>query len=161
MKFLNDVRVKRAMVTAGVSFPACSMESLSRGAHYAADHDLVIVDEAHHFRNSSTLRYHALANLTRRARVLLLSATPLQNSRADLAAMLALFAGPAVNSWSDPVIARLIVRRDAASAEQSLPVLAGPLADPRPLLKRASALVLPSEHEAMGLVLVVQGFPFP
>ncbi len=33
-------------------------------------------------------------------------------------------------------------------------VFAGVLADPRPLLRRASAVVLPSEHETMGLVLV-------
>ena len=51
---------------------------------------LVIVDEAHAFRNPATQRYDALARRTLAARVLLVTAMPLCNSAHDLHALLAL-----------------------------------------------------------------------
>ncbi|HEY2325157.1 MAG TPA: DEAD/DEAH box helicase, partial [Thermoanaerobaculia bacterium] len=51
---------------------------------------LVIVDEAHAFRNPATQRYDALARRTLAARVLLVTAMPLCNSAQDLHALLAL-----------------------------------------------------------------------
>ncbi len=53
---------------------------------------LVIVDEAHEFRNPQTQRYAALARRTVPARVLLVTATPVCNSARDLQALLALMA---------------------------------------------------------------------
>ncbi|MFI5207079.1 MAG: helicase-related protein [Gemmatimonadales bacterium] len=53
---------------------------------------LVLVDEAHAFRNPRTLRYDALARLVAGRRVALLSATPLNNTPADLEALVHLFA---------------------------------------------------------------------
>ncbi len=46
--------------------------------------DLVVVDEAHAFRNPATRRYRALARLTAQADTLLLTATPINNSLLDL-----------------------------------------------------------------------------
>lgn len=117
---------ERARVAAGVSLPIMSTESLSRGATATVQPDLLIVDEAHHLRTPGTRRYEAAARIARRARVLLLSATPLHNSRHDLGSLLALFAGSSVHGWSDPELARLIVRRDERGASQPLPVLDGP-----------------------------------
>ncbi len=54
---------------------------------------LVIVDEAHAFRNPSTRRYAALAELAAGRRLALLTATPLNNTPADIAALVRLFAG--------------------------------------------------------------------
>lgn len=54
---------------------------------------LVVVDEAHQFRNPRTARYRALARLTVQARVLLLTATPINNRPADLYWLLRLFLG--------------------------------------------------------------------
>ena len=54
---------------------------------------LLLVDEAHGFRNPATRRYHVLADLAIGRRVALLTATPLNNSPADLAALVHLFAG--------------------------------------------------------------------
>lgn len=51
---------------------------------------LVIVDEAHAFRNPATRRYDALARRTLAARVLLVTAMPLCNSAGDLRALLEL-----------------------------------------------------------------------
>lgn len=51
--------------------------------------DLVIVDEAHHIRNSSTLAYKGVEALCENAgAVVFLSATPLQNSNKDLYTLL-------------------------------------------------------------------------
>lgn len=56
--------------------------------------DLVLVDEAHHFRNPRTRRYRNLADLTRHSRIVLLTATPINNSLRDLSHLLELFAPP-------------------------------------------------------------------
>ncbi|HEX7090590.1 MAG TPA: DEAD/DEAH box helicase [Longimicrobiales bacterium] len=69
---------------------------LSRGTVPAArtdSLDLVVVDEAHAFRNPGTRRYRALAALCRPARVVLLTATPVNNALPDLYALLRLFVG--------------------------------------------------------------------
>jgi superfamily II DNA or RNA helicase len=54
---------------------------------------LVVVDEAHAFRNPRTRRYRELARLCRGARVVLLTATPVNNTLLDLYAQIRLFAG--------------------------------------------------------------------
>ncbi len=71
--------------------------------------DLVVVDEAHHFRNPHTRRYAALSALAIGARVLLLSATPVHNRRRDLIALLALFLG--AQAADETTRGRVIVRR--------------------------------------------------
>jgi superfamily II DNA or RNA helicase len=53
---------------------------------------LVIVDEAHAFRNPRTQRYDALARRSIAARLLLVTATPLCNSAGDLQSLIALVA---------------------------------------------------------------------
>jgi hypothetical protein len=117
---------ERAIALAGLRIPTLSMESLSRGVIPDRRADLIIIDEAHHFRTPGTQRYEAVAHLARRARVLLVSATPLHNSRRDLTSLLALFAGSRVNEWDDDALARLVVRRDEHTAGQDLPAIAGP-----------------------------------
>src|SRR5881394_1224372 len=51
----------------------------------------VVVDEAHRFRNPETNRYRALARMVVGSRVLLVTATPIHNSVADLLHLLRLF----------------------------------------------------------------------
>ena len=53
---------------------------------------LIVVDEAHAFRNPATQRYAALARRSAGARVLLVTATPVCNSIADLQALMQLIA---------------------------------------------------------------------
>lgn len=74
-----------------------SMESLGReNADVSAisDADLVIVDEAHNFRNPTTRRYKRLIALAHHAQMVLLTATPVNNSIRDLEHLLDLFAAP-------------------------------------------------------------------
>ncbi len=76
---------------------------------------LVVVDEAHAFRNPATNRYRALAELCRGVPVALLTATPVNNSPLDLYWLLRLFAGN--GDFADVGIADLLgAFREAAGA---------------------------------------------
>jgi len=67
-----------------------SHEGLSRGAPVPAG-DLIVVDEAHRFRNPDTKRYDRLARAAPGRHLLLVSATPVVNRPADLVHLLRLF----------------------------------------------------------------------
>lgn len=56
--------------------------------------DVVIVDEAHRFRNEETKRYHFLREICRGKIVILLTATPFNNRPSDIFALLKLFTIP-------------------------------------------------------------------
>lgn len=84
----------RASAATAVAIPVFTHAALAvRRFPQASQATLVLVDEAHSFRNPRTRRYDALARLTAGRRVALLSATPLNNSVRDLAALIHLFAG--------------------------------------------------------------------
>lgn len=91
-----------------------SIEALSRTGAPARRPGFVIVDEAHHFRGRRTARFAAAAALCREARVLLLSATPIQNRLADLRTILSLFLGERAFALGAQELAQCIVRRLAA-----------------------------------------------
>ena len=56
--------------------------------------EVVIVDEAHRFRNQDTASYEALSTILRGKTVILLTATPFNNSPADIFSLLKLFIVP-------------------------------------------------------------------
>jgi len=56
--------------------------------------EVVIVDEAHRYRNSSTETYEKLKTICRSRTVILLTATPFNNSPADILSLLSLFIVP-------------------------------------------------------------------
>ncbi|MDQ3283617.1 MAG: DEAD/DEAH box helicase [Acidobacteriota bacterium] len=119
---------------------------------------LVVVDEAHAFRNRRTRRYAALARRTAGARVLLITATPVCNSLHDLESLVRLIARddlladigvPSIDvafetrdfEAIDRIVAALVIRRDRSVLPDSLrfgtlerrvikhPVLDAPLID--------------------------------
>lgn len=102
----------RSAATAGVPISWCSLETLSRrrAVHPAP---LLIIDEAHHLRNPATRRYAHAAALAMGKHVLLLSATPVHNRRAERDALLALFLGAHAASLAAAELAEIIVRREA------------------------------------------------
>ena len=106
---------------AAVEVRVVSTESLGRARPSLSRCDLVIVDEAHYFRNSGTKRYAALVSLTARTPVLLVSATPVHNKRSDVIALLALFLGSAAGELTDADSARYVVRRGHTEAGAPLP----------------------------------------
>src|SRR2546428_611120 len=76
--------------------PIITHESLSTGDYrhlppITAPYRLLVVDEAHRFRNPDTRRYRALAKLVVAARVQLVTATPVHNRLADLFHLFRLF----------------------------------------------------------------------
>src|SRR5262249_37186711 len=94
----------------GLSIAVLSHEALSRGVRPDVIPDVIVVDEAHRVRSPTTRRYALLADICRNARVLLLTATPVQNKRSDLAAQLALFLGRVAWEMTDEQLAELVVR---------------------------------------------------
>ncbi|HXH62989.1 MAG TPA: SNF2-related protein, partial [Gemmatimonadales bacterium] len=117
---------------------------------------LLIVDEAHRFRNPGTIRYRNLALLVTGARVLLLTATPVHNRLADLLHLFRLFLRDdaltglglaslrrAALSPEDPerlaaVLPRLVVARSRRTATTAYPIAAAGMRFPR----RSPALVV-------------------
>jgi N12 class adenine-specific DNA methylase len=95
------------LVQLGVSAPLVSHERLSGPAppRFAGEPGLLIVDEAHRFRDSTTRRYGRVARSPGR-RVLLVTATPVHNRTADLLHLLRLFlADDALTASGRPVAA--------------------------------------------------------
>jgi hypothetical protein len=130
-----------------------SMERLSRGAGARHDTDFVIVDEAHHFRSPGTRRFAALRELCVRARVLLLTATPIHNHHRDVSAILSLFLGEGARARDPRELAEHIVRShpdgDAAAGRPA----EGPSP---PLLPRAGEpewVDLPPDERSLDLLL--------
>ena len=99
-----------------------TFERLSRGTVPSLCADLVIIDEAHHVRNPRTRRYAAVARLGRDARIVMLTATPIHNRRADLVALLALFLGSRANNLTERELAHCVVRREHGDADSSAEV---------------------------------------
>ena len=114
-----------ASARCGIKTTFASMESLSRSGPRRVSADLVIVDEAHHFRTTAAARYRSLAALAARCPILLVSATPLHNRTADVTALLSLFLGSAARAMSPADLARYAVRRDQSG-------IAGVFPDVRP-----------------------------
>jgi superfamily II DNA or RNA helicase len=67
--------------------------AIDGGAAFAEMPDLIVVDESHAFRNPNTQRARALARVCGRGHVVLISATPINNSLMDLHAQLCVFLG--------------------------------------------------------------------
>jgi superfamily II DNA or RNA helicase len=93
-----------------------SYEALSRSAPDVPDVSMLVVDEAHHARNPATRRYKALVRLSRGARVLLLTATPVHNRLRDVRSLMRLFLGSRALSMTESRLSEFIVRRDATAA---------------------------------------------
>lgn len=101
----------------GMELPFVSVEALSRGHPVRGTFDLVIIDEVHHLRNPKTSRYDRLCRLVARSRMLMLSATPVHNSRRDITALLSIFLGSRAQTLTGSELGRCIVRRRLDSAD--------------------------------------------
>jgi len=121
---------KAALTATRIEADVLSFETLSRADAEAfrtkasrpgrRHYDFVVVDEAHHVRNPRTNRYFALENLVRNAKVLLLSATPIHNRRADLVAVLSLFLGSRATAMTSAELSKCLVRREHQQLESAV-----------------------------------------
>jgi superfamily II DNA or RNA helicase len=75
---------KAVAYTLGVEIVTLSHQAVSRGRLPTVNRGLVVVDEAHHFRNPSTWRYRHAAPWLMGRPVLLVTATPVVNRLDDL-----------------------------------------------------------------------------
>lgn len=71
---------------------------LSAFVNKAKDIEVIIIDEAHRFRNQDTEHYESLKNICRNKIVILLTATPFNNRPGDILALLKLFITPKKSS---------------------------------------------------------------
>ena len=138
-----------ALRVAGVRATMVSYSALSRGNVPGGSFDLIVLDEAHHARTSSTLRYSILASLAARAQVLLITATPVHNRRAELSALFALFLGARAYTLTNAEIVKLIVRRAREDVAHSVP------------LPEARAPAWIAVHDDSSLLDAVRALPSP
>jgi superfamily II DNA or RNA helicase len=102
----------RAQELAEIDATFISTESLSRSRPSLPESGVLIVDEAHHFRNANTQRHERLSRLIRGREVLLMTATPVHNARLDIETLLGLFLGERARHLREAELGRLIVRRE-------------------------------------------------
>ncbi len=74
------------------------LEKLQEFTKKAKDIEVVIIDEAHRFRNQDTKDYEYLKNICRNRIVILLTATPFNNRPGDILSLLKLFITPKKSS---------------------------------------------------------------
>lgn len=74
------------------------LENILEYVSRAKDIEVVIIDEAHRFRNQDTKDYENLKNICRNKKVLLLTATPFNNRPSDILSLLKLFITPKKSS---------------------------------------------------------------
>ena len=137
-----------ALALADTAAGFVTYEQLSRSDPPTLRPALLILDEAHHARNPATRRYRRIALLARDAHVLMLTATPIHNRRADLTALLSLFLGSRAKDLSESEIARCVVRRDARGERVSglpriAPVIAYDVPDDPDLVTRLMSIPPP------------------
>ncbi|MEO7822976.1 MAG: DEAD/DEAH box helicase [Gemmatimonadaceae bacterium] len=101
-----------ALALADIAAGFVTYEQLSRSDPPELRSALLVLDEAHHARNPATRRYRRIALLARDAQILMLTATPIHNRRADLTTLLSLFLGSRARDLSEHEIAQCVVRRD-------------------------------------------------
>ena len=115
---------QQAARRADVRCTLATHEALSRGRPLDREFDGIVVDESHRFRPTSR-RHAALAGLSARAPLLMLSATPMQNRARELAAQLALFLGEVAYALEPEQLTRWVVR-STPHVELRLPRVAPP-----------------------------------
>ncbi|MDQ2889974.1 MAG: DEAD/DEAH box helicase [Gemmatimonadota bacterium] len=135
---------RTALAATQVEAHVISAESMGRAGGSQLRPALIIVDEAHNFRNVCTRRYASLAQMCARAPVLLLTATPLHNSRDDVAALVALFAGARAYSMTDADLGAVLVKRGAPERSDLQDL---------PLVEHAPARVLITDESVLDLIL--------
>jgi ERCC4-related helicase/HKD family nuclease len=74
------------------------LENIAEFMNRAKDIEVVIIDEAHRFRNQDTKDYEYLKNICRNKIVILLTATPFNNRPGDILSLLKLFITPKKSS---------------------------------------------------------------
>ncbi len=89
-KYVNDFKLERWEVRSCGDLESIA-EFVSEQGH---DIETVVIDEAHRFRNQDSKHYELLSRICRNRKVILLTATPFNNSPGDIFSLLKLFTIP-------------------------------------------------------------------
>lgn len=123
---------------------------------------LVIVDEAHHFRNRSTRRFRALASRSIAHDILLVTATPLWNSIDECAALLSLLApDDAFRSAGVFSLERAVRDRDVGALAAALSAQSVRSTDALPIAVQRSRRIIRFGGEADRRIELVDRLRFP
>ncbi|HVR43314.1 MAG TPA: DEAD/DEAH box helicase [Thermoanaerobaculia bacterium] len=110
---------ERTFARFGVAGPIVTHDSLLRRAASGTGRRLLLVDEAHRFRNRATLRHRALEGCRSMAGLLLITATPVCNGIEDLLAIVRLAVGDdSLKPWGIASIDRAFALRDRRSVRE-------------------------------------------
>ena len=94
MKYVEDFKLERWSV-----WSCGDLESIAEFVQeQGSDVEIIVIDEAHRFRNQDSKHYGLLSRICRNRQVLLLTATPFNNSPGDIFALLKLFTVPGKSS---------------------------------------------------------------
>ena len=93
-KYVEDFKLERWEVRSGGDLESIAEFVQEQGS----DVELVVIDEAHRFRNQDSKHYELLSRICRNRQVMLLTATPFNNSPGDIFALLKLFTVPGKSS---------------------------------------------------------------
>ena len=85
-------------------FDFCSRGMLDNAIEKARDYKTIIIDESHGFRNESTQMYEQLFRICRGKKVILVSATPLNNSPMDILSQIKLFQNTRKSTFPNPQV---------------------------------------------------------
>ncbi len=133
----------------GLTIGVASHEAASRGRLPASRPGVVIVDEAHHFRNPATWRYRHTAPWLVGRRVLLVTATPVVNRLSDLLHQLLLGVRDDALAAEGVVSLRALLGRGQASpALGELVIESAPSEGHRPARKCVGSRPDPAESSA-------------
>ncbi len=106
---------------------------------------LVIIDEAHHLRNRNTQRHRHISDFVTGHHLLLLSATPVHNSEADMKTLLSLFMGSRSDSLDDAILQKVVVRRTRQMVEL----------DQIPEIVRHPPVAMPADRSILNAILTL------
>jgi superfamily II DNA or RNA helicase len=133
----------------GITIAVASHEAASRGRLPPARRGLVIVDEAHHFRNPATWRYRHTAPWLVGRRVLLVTATPVVNRLADLLHQLLLaIRDDALAAEGVASLRALLGRGQASPALGELVIESAPSEGQRPARRSVTSRSEPGESSS-------------
>ena len=93
-KYVEDFKLERWEVRSGGDLESIAEFVQDQGR----DVELIVIDEAHRFRNQDSKHYELLSRICRNRQVMLLTATPFNNSPGDIFALLKLFTVPGKSS---------------------------------------------------------------
>jgi superfamily II DNA/RNA helicase len=82
----------------------CSRGMLDKAVEKSKDYKTIIIDESHGFRNESTQMYEDLFRICRGKKVILVSATPLNNSPMDILSQVKLFQNARKSTLPNPEV---------------------------------------------------------